>query len=399
MKKSVPFTFYLLYFAALASLMPFVVVYYQQLGFSGAQIGLLTSMGPLITLVALPFWTGLADASRRHKLIMSLAICAAVVSGVLFPLLGTFLPLVLLVAFYSIFSSPIASLSDSATMAMLGGEKAMYGRVRLGGTIGWAVAAPLAGMLVQNYGLQMAFWGYAAIMFLGLLVSTRYVFRQSTVSSAAQSISLKVGARRLLTDRRWLLFLCMSFICGAGLSTINNYFYPYMGELHASKTTMGLALTLSTLSELPLLFFSNRLIKRFGSYGLLVLGMAATSVRLLLYAVLGTPTLVLIFQVFNGLAFPMFWVAGVAYADEHAPAGMSATAQGLFGAITFGFGAAGGSFLGGLLMAWIGSRAMYLTFGLTLLFSLAVITLIERHLRAQPPPQTDSAQNPSAPPQ
>ena len=50
-KKAYPFTFYFLYFAALACLAPFVVLFYQQLGFSGAQIGLLAGMAPLITLV------------------------------------------------------------------------------------------------------------------------------------------------------------------------------------------------------------------------------------------------------------------------------------------------------------------------------------------------------------
>ena len=35
MRKTYSFTFYFLYFAALACLAPFVVLFYQQLGFSG----------------------------------------------------------------------------------------------------------------------------------------------------------------------------------------------------------------------------------------------------------------------------------------------------------------------------------------------------------------------------
>lgn len=40
MRKATPFTFYFLYFAATAALIPFIVLYYQQLGFSGGPIGL-----------------------------------------------------------------------------------------------------------------------------------------------------------------------------------------------------------------------------------------------------------------------------------------------------------------------------------------------------------------------
>jgi len=62
---------------------------------------------------------------------------------------------------------------------------------------------------------------------------------------------------------------------------------------------------------------------------------------------------------------------------------MSATAQGIFGAMVFGFGAAAIGFLGGLLLAAVGGRAMYFIFGLIVLVSTAVITLVERRLPAQ----------------
>ena len=57
---------------------PFIILYFQELGFSGAQIGLLAGMAPLVTMVGAPLWTGLADAKGRHKLIMSLTILGAV---------------------------------------------------------------------------------------------------------------------------------------------------------------------------------------------------------------------------------------------------------------------------------------------------------------------------------
>jgi hypothetical protein len=63
MKKIWPFTFYFLYFAAIASLLPFFVLFYQGLGFNGAQIGLLTGVPPLITLIV-TLLDRMADAKR-----------------------------------------------------------------------------------------------------------------------------------------------------------------------------------------------------------------------------------------------------------------------------------------------------------------------------------------------
>ena len=260
-------------------------------------------------------------------------------------------------------------------MNMLAGQKDQYGRVRLGGTFGWGIAALVAGMAIQAYDLKLAFWGYAALMVLALLVCQRFVF-----SRAAAGASLRGGVRTLMANRRWVLFLALAFVGGMGFASVNTYLFAYMQELNASKTTMGLALTISTLSELPVLFFADRLLRRFGAHGLFVLAMGVTGIRLLLYAAVSFPAGVLVFQLLNGLTFPAAWVAGVSYADENAPPGMGATAQGLFGAMVFGFGAAAGGFLGGLLLESIGGRGMYLVFGLTVLASTAAITFAERRL-------------------
>ena len=84
---------------------------------------------------------------------------------------------------------------------------------------------------------------------------------------------------------------------------------------------MGVSITLSTISELPVLLFSNRLLKRLKPHGLLVLGMGMTALRLLLFAAASTATEVLVFQLINGLTFGAVWVAGVSYAEQSAPPG------------------------------------------------------------------------------
>ena len=77
-KKIWPFSFFFLFFAAIAAFTPYLVLYYQSLEFSGPQIGLLTGVTPLITLVSVPFWTRLADRTNQHKLIMGISLLAAV---------------------------------------------------------------------------------------------------------------------------------------------------------------------------------------------------------------------------------------------------------------------------------------------------------------------------------
>ena len=373
MKKIWPFSFYFLYFAAAASLLPFFVLFYQGLGFNGTQIGLLTGVPPLITLIAAPFWTGIADSKHWHKLVMGFGIAVAVVAMVLLQSFTSFAAIFTLIIVFNIFFSPVPSLADSATMNMLGEERAMYGRIRLAGTIGWGLFAPIAGAMVQNYGLKLAFWSFSAIMLVNFFVSQRFVHRSHEEGTADRG-----GIRVLLTNRRWINFLFLAFLGGLGAFSAASYLFPYMAELGAKETTMGIALTISTLTEMPVFFFGDRLVKKFTTYGLLILALVMVAIRCVLYALVSTPSMVLVLQAFGGTIFPAMWVAGVSYADENAPAGLKSSAQGLFGAVTFGFGSAVSGFLGGLLLGSIGGRGMFLVFGIIVLVGLLIAEGIRR---------------------
>jgi PPP family 3-phenylpropionic acid transporter len=378
MRKLWPFTFNFLLFAASAFVSPFMVLYYQGLGFTGTQIGLLTGITPLITFCSVPLWTGLADATRRHRLLMSLAILLGVITLFVFPLLHAFVPVLLIAVLLYLFVAPVTAFADSATMFMLADEKEMYGRIRLGGTIGYGLASLIAGVFVQNYGLRLAFWGCATLFLLGFIVSQKLVYGQSQADSPARG-----RVRTLLTNPRWILFLTVAFAGGLGLAAFNSYLFPYMKELGASESTMGLALMVGTITEIPALFFANRLMRQLKSYGLLMLSMVVSGLRMLLFAASGTPSLVLLIQLVNGLTFPTMWVAGVSYADENAPAGMSTTAQGLFSAMVFGFGAAVGGFTAGPLLESMGGRGLYFVFGSAVLVTVAIVALIHRRLPAE----------------
>jgi PPP family 3-phenylpropionic acid transporter len=376
MRKTWPFVFYFLLFAGVASSGPYRVLYYQSQSLTGAQIGLLVGIAPLITMVSLPLVTGLADRTNKHGLIMGLSLLVMVSVQVLFPYLKTFILLFGIAVLSSVLFSPIMPLSTSATMFMLEDRKDLYGRMRLGGTIGFSIVATVTGALVENHGLRIAFWGAAALFFITFLVGQKLVHGEKESEKPAQ----RGRASDLLRNPHFLLFLLIGLSGGISFATINTYLFPYMKELGAGESAMGLALTIGTIVEIPVLFFANRFIKRFGAYVLLVFSVAMTGLRFLLLAIAPNPVFVLFVQLLNGLNFPLLSVAGVTYADEHAPKGFRATAQGLFNASTGGIGSAIGGFAGGLLFESIGSKGMYFTLCTLLVLVLVFVHLVRRTL-------------------
>src|SRR5258706_7479647 len=162
--------YYFVYFVGLASLSPFIALYYEERGLSGSQIGLLAGISPLVTLIAAPLWSVFADATRRHKAIFMAAIAGVIVTSLLIYFASSLVWLIPIVITFAFLGAPIMPLMDSSTMSMLQGRKDRYGPVRVLGTLGWAIGAPLAGLLIGRAGLQWSFYAYASLMTVALLI-------------------------------------------------------------------------------------------------------------------------------------------------------------------------------------------------------------------------------------
>lgn len=193
MRMPWPFGLHFLVFAGHALVGPFFVVYYQNLGFSGTQIGLT----PLITLIGAPLWTRLADRTLKHRWINGLALVVGVAALSAFPLLRAFVPILALAVLLSVFMSCVMPFTDGAAMHMLGERKELYGRLRLGGTIGCGLAAAITGALVQAHGLEFTFRICAGLFLLALFVSRRLVYAPSRTDNPPSG-----GFRQLLSGPR-----------------------------------------------------------------------------------------------------------------------------------------------------------------------------------------------------
>jgi PPP family 3-phenylpropionic acid transporter len=381
-KMFYPFSFYVLLYGLMASFVPFMVLYYQQLNFSGVQIGIITGVPPLITLAAAPFLTGIADTTRRHTLIMGIGILMTAITTFMLPMLSSFTAIFLLVLLFNIFFSPVSSLSDSAVMFMLGDERAKYGRIRLGGTIGWGVFAQIAGFLLYRYGLSVLFYVCTAIALVNFFFSRKLAF-----GKPEEHISNPGSVWTFLTNRRWIFFLLSVLIGGLGAVSVASYLSPYLKDLGANGKQIGFAITIATVTEVPVFFFGNSLVKRFGSDKLISISLVLIVARTLLFGIVNTVFLAIVVQGIGGLFFPAMWSACVTYADEHAPAGLKSTAQGILGTATFGVGSSIGGLICGPLLVSLGGRGMFLVLGIIMAVGLGLIETLKRILPEKPLPQ------------
>ena len=155
---------FLVVYAAASVLLPFLALYYEQIGLTGAQMGLLAGIPPIMTMIGASVWSGLADATQRHKLVFLLVISGATVSVMMIPATASFLAISLVIALHAFCFMSLLPLIDNSALAILGNQSEKYGQIRLWGSIGWGIGAPLIGPVVSWFGLNWTFYGHAALI-------------------------------------------------------------------------------------------------------------------------------------------------------------------------------------------------------------------------------------------
>ncbi|MCX7681090.1 MAG: MFS transporter [Anaerolineae bacterium] len=368
-----PKLFYFFFFAAMSCLFPFLALYYRQIGLTGRQIGLLGGISPLVSLVAAPLWGALADATRQHKKLMLLALVLSVVAVGGLSIAPDFPWLMVAVIAFAFFGAPTMPIVDNTVVELLGEHRSEYGKQRLWGAVGWGLTSPIAGEVIERNGLHWAFYGYFALMGCAILVSLFLPVVQSSIRSSFSS-----DLRRLLTHRRWLLFLLTVFIGSLGLVFVINFLFLYLSELGATKTLMGVSMTVATMGEVPLWFYADRLLQRWGNRGALAVSMLACFIQGIAYSLLRAPWLAIPIQLLQGPAFSTMWAAGVSYAAEVAPPGLRTTAQGMFTGVVMGLRAGLGAFVGGVLYDAVGAAMMFRLGGALALVGLLILALTDR---------------------
>jgi PPP family 3-phenylpropionic acid transporter len=367
---------YFCYFAAGGSLSPYLNLYYQNVGMSKQQIGLLIATTTLTTVIASPVWGGLADAFRLHKYLLPIAIFGTLGPVSLLIRSTDFAALWLLVMLYAFFNGPIIALADNAVLEMLGNDRSGYGKLRVWGAVGFGASAWGGGLLAERFGMTAGFSLFIVFMILCALLSIHLPAPKITSSE-----SFLRNLRRLSTNPVWLGFLAAIFLLGIGSSFIHNYTALFLNDLGGGEGLYGLSIAIAGVSELPVFFFSARLIKRFTARGVLLIGFTTFVIRLLMISFIPTPEWIIIPSLLHGLSFSALWVAGVVYVSRLAPPGLGATAQAALGVTLFGAAGAVGGILGANVYEFAGPAAVFRVGALTALLGLCCFGLVELYAR------------------
>lgn len=80
----IPKVFYFFYFAGLGAMVPYLPLFYKQLGLPAKQAGIISGTQPFISFLFTPVWGAFADRFKKGKLVFSISFMAMAAVGIAF---------------------------------------------------------------------------------------------------------------------------------------------------------------------------------------------------------------------------------------------------------------------------------------------------------------------------
>ena len=331
---------YFLVFCCTGAWLPKLYDYCVHKGLTGQQSVVILIITPIMMFAVQPLYGMMADKLGYKKtLLIASLISSLSYLGYLYN--GGFAWLITITIIMSLFYNTIQPVLDSMALQIAKHDsKFSYGSLRFFGAAGWAFTTIITGQVIDAIDITAIFIVSSITMFLAFLFS--FFLKEEKQEAAAENAYSNIWG--VIKNPSLLFLLLCVFLVSVGATTIWNFYSAYMKENGATDSLVGYGLSFQGLCELPLFYFSARIILRLGLKTTLIVTVLATTVRMLLYSITKNPYAALPIELLHGFSWSLFWVVCVEYINKLVDERWLATGQSLLYAAYFGIGAIAGNY-------------------------------------------------------
>ena len=345
---------YFLHFAVMGAVLPYFNLYCYHIGFSGYQIGVLSAVRSFAIVLFPIFWGMLADRLRLQKQIYVACNIMGTIIWVGYFFTTAFAPMVLITLIYGIFYTPIISLLETMTMAVLAGDKPRYGQTRVWGSISFILVVLVLGRIIDSFGVSIILGMVLAGSVIQSLLATALPAGETRPPPAALS-----EIRTLFTGR-FTLFLVCAFGMLVSHGAYYGFFSIHLENLGFSGTFIGMAWALASSAEIVVMVASAQLFRRFSPEKMMLIAFGAAVLRWLILFVTVSPVIIMLSQALHAVTYGVFHLASILYVDRLSPPQGKALGQAVNNSITYGLGLMVGFYINGWLYARVGLFYLFL---------------------------------------
>ena len=367
------FAMMLLQFFIWGAWLPLIFSYLPSLDFSPAEQAWILNAFPAAAVIGLFFSNQLAD--RRFAAERFLAFSHLISGMSIFGLsmVSGFWSFLLLMWIHCLFYVPTISITNSIAFAHMNDPKTEFGPIRMGGTIGWILAAwPFTFIFVDwaaveasdpqglidwlgtalasgltGEALQAATpWTYRVAGIAGLVLAAFSIFLPHTPPESAQVG--RVEKLAWLEAVRWLRhpFILVLWLVALADSIVHNAYFNWAAVFFGSDQ-VGIngnwimpVMSIGQVAEILTMMVLGAALKAMGWKITLIVGVLGYAVRFWVFAIFpDATTLIVLVNVLHGICYAFFFASLYIFVDACFPQHARSSAQGLFNVMILGLGA------------------------------------------------------------
>lgn len=269
------FLMYNFYYLSWAVFSALISVYLLGKGFKASEVSLVVSTSFLTSMIFQPV-IGMFSDRYDVKKVNFVLFALAGIGGLAFMFASS---LITITIGYS-FVLTLINGTNPVMEKIASSSPYQYGKIRIWGTIGYAIGSWLAGMIYQLISPSAIFICFIITMILCIigLLGTK------TPSELGQNNEEKTKTSTLFHNHKYLYYLIITAIF-QGITNMANTYIPAMFQNDGLKVSLvSTILSFAVLCEAPLVLFSHKFMDKLTNKRLLIIAYSMITIQFLCYA-------------------------------------------------------------------------------------------------------------------
>ena len=291
------FLMYNFYYLSWALFSALISVYLMDRGFKASDVSLVVSASFLTSMITQPIigkWNDEFDIKKVNAILFVIVAIGGIVfmvSNSLFMIAVSYSVVLMMINGVNPVMEKIATASPY-----------QYGKIRIWGTIGYALGSQFAGILYDLVAPQAIFIVFVLTMILCII---GLVGTEPDIKKEAAKENEKVKILTLFKNKKFVYYLAICAIF-YGVTNMSNTFVPSMlTDKGLDVDVTSTILSIAVFCEAPLVLFSNRFMDKIANKTLLIISISMVCLQCAVY----------------GFNLPLFFIVLITFLAKH-PSGM-----------------------------------------------------------------------------
>jgi len=270
-----------LHFAALGFASPFINIYLKEAGLSATTIGILISIGAILELTLNPLVNSQADKYRVHRLVIRMQWIFMVFALLIFA--TSAIPALLGVAFLmnAVNGRGANEMLAQLTLTRLEDfQSKSFGKVRVWGSFGWALASLLSSPVIAFGGYTLSFLS-AAITRFTMLPTSQALPKSTNVDEQASDEDIPPMGRPIY------ILMVTQFFFFMGFNGLISFIWIHFREgLNVFPEHIGILAASYAIAEFGPMLYVDRIVSRIGAHRVVLIGIMGMTVEWFVYSLI-----------------------------------------------------------------------------------------------------------------